>query len=62
MKKSLVALAALAATSAFAQSSVSISGVWDAGYKMTNAQDNTADKKRVWRQQRWNYSLDRFWR
>jgi len=32
MKKSLIALAALAATSAFAQSAVTISGVLDAGY------------------------------
>jgi len=45
MKKSLVALAALAATSAFAQSSVTLSGVWDAGYKITNAADDTSDKK-----------------
>jgi predicted porin len=47
MKKTLVALAALAATSAFAQSSVTLSGVWDAGYKVTNAQDATASKKEV---------------
>jgi len=33
MKKSLVALAALAATSAFAQSSVTLSGLLDAGYQ-----------------------------
>jgi predicted porin len=41
MKKTLVALAALAATSAFAQSSVSIVGVLDAGYKMTSHDDAT---------------------
>jgi len=33
MKKSLVALAALAATGAFAQSSVTLSGIMDAGYQ-----------------------------
>jgi predicted porin len=37
MKKSLVALAALAATSAFAQSSVSITGLVDIGYRSVNA-------------------------
>jgi len=36
MKKTLVALAALAATSAFAQSTVQIDGVFDAGYQSIN--------------------------
>jgi len=45
MKKSLVALAALAATSAFAQSSVSITGYFDRGYTVTNNTDNTKDLK-----------------
>ncbi len=36
MKKSLVALAALAATGAFAQSTVSIDGILDAGYQSIN--------------------------
>lgn len=36
MKKTLVALAALAATSAFAQSSVTLSGLVDAGYQSIN--------------------------
>ena len=36
MKKSLVALAALAATSAFAQSTVSIDGIFDVGYQSIN--------------------------
>ncbi|MEY2792008.1 MAG: Gram-negative porin, partial [Pseudomonadota bacterium] len=36
MKKSLVALAALAATSAFAQSSVQIVGGFDVGYQQLN--------------------------
>jgi len=47
MKKSLIALAALAATASFAQSSVTISGTFDAGYKSTNAQTNASDKKEV---------------
>jgi predicted porin len=47
MKKSLVALAALAATSAFAQSSVSITGLIDAGYKSVTAQDATASSKNI---------------
>lgn len=37
MKKSLIALAALAATASFAQSTVSISGLVDAGYRWTDA-------------------------
>ena len=37
MKKTLIAMAALAATSAFAQSSVSIVGFVDAGYKNTSS-------------------------
>ena len=40
MKKSLIALAALAATSAFAQSSVSIDGGFDAGLQMNNYKGN----------------------
>jgi predicted porin len=47
MKKTLVALAAVSAVSAFAQSAVSITGFWDAGYKVTNAADNTSDKKEI---------------
>jgi len=45
MKKSLVALATLAATSAFAQ--VSITGIFDAGYKSVSAQDGTASSKNM---------------
>jgi len=45
MKKTLVALAALAATSAFAQSSVSITGYFDRGYVTTNNTNNTKDAK-----------------
>jgi len=41
MKKTLVALAALAATGAFAQSSVQIDGVLDAGYISYNYNGNT---------------------
>ncbi len=40
MKKSLVALAALAATSAFAQSTVSITGNLDVGYQMFDIRGN----------------------
>jgi len=40
MKKSLVALAALAATSAFAQSSVQIDGLFDAGYQAIDYKGN----------------------
>ncbi len=47
MKKSLIALAALAATASFAQSSVTIGGIWDAGFKMTNAQNNASDKNEL---------------
>ena len=47
MKKTLIAIAALAATSAFAQSSVTITGNIESGYKVTNAQDNTADKAEI---------------
>jgi len=36
MKKSLIALAALAATASFAQSSVSIDGIFDAGFQSIN--------------------------
>jgi len=43
MKKSLVALAALAATSVFAQSSVTLDGYIDRGYLTTNDTDNTKD-------------------
>ncbi len=41
MKKSLIALAALAATGAFAQSSVSIDGVFDVGAQSINYKGNT---------------------
>lgn len=44
MKKTLIAMAALAATSAFAQSSVSIVGFVDTGYKNTSG--NTSANKR----------------
>jgi predicted porin len=50
MKKSLVALAALAATSVFAQSSVTISGNVDAGYRMrgsTSAAGDTFNRVQV---------------
>ena len=40
MKKSLVALAALAATASFAQSTVTISGIMDAGYMATTQPGN----------------------
>jgi len=42
MKKSLIALATLAATASFAQSSVTISGLFDVGYGMVNAPANGA--------------------
>ncbi len=45
MKKSLVALAALAATSAFAQSSVSITGLLDASYHSISGSGTTATTK-----------------
>jgi predicted porin len=41
MKKTLVAIAALAATGAFAQSSVAITGVFDAGYQAISHTDAT---------------------
>jgi predicted porin len=41
MKKSLIALAALAATASFAQSSVQITGVLDAGFKAVSHDDAT---------------------
>ena len=47
MKKTLVALAALAATSAFAQSSVVIDGYFDRAYTVVNNTDNTKDAKSV---------------
>jgi predicted porin len=52
MKKTLVALAALAATSAFAQSSVTITGLIDMGYQSLNSPANaaglqTGDLKRI---------------
>ncbi len=47
MKKSLVALAALAATSAFAQSSVSITGYFDRGYTKVDSTNNAADAKTI---------------
>ena len=45
MKKSLIALAALAATASFAQSTVTISGLIDTGYVATNNPGATADTK-----------------
>jgi predicted porin len=45
MKKSLVALAALAATSVFAQSSVTIDGYIDRGYTTTNNSNDAKDSK-----------------
>ena len=46
MKKTMIALAALAATASFAQSTVTISGVMDAGYRSVNAPVGTgADTK-----------------
>jgi len=47
MKKTLVALAALAATSAFAQTSVVIDGYFDRGYTVTNNTNNASDSKAV---------------
>jgi len=43
MKKTLIALAALAATGAFAQSSVQIDGVMDAGFQSINYKGNTVN-------------------
>ena len=45
MKKSLIALAALAATGAFAQSSVTMSGLVDTGYVVTNNPGTLSDTK-----------------
>ncbi len=45
MKKTLVAIAALAATGAFAQ--VTITGNFDAGYSSLNAKTDTSDKKEI---------------
>ena len=50
MKKTLVALAALAATGAFAQSSVTISGVLDAGLNYTSAPATNAAAWAIGRQ------------
>ena len=47
MKKTLVALAALASVSAFAQSSVTIDGYFDRGYTVVDSSDATADSKSV---------------
>jgi len=47
MKKSLIALAALAATASFAQSSVVIDGYIDRAYTSTNNTDNTKDAKAI---------------
>jgi predicted porin len=47
MKKTLVAIAALAATGAFAQSSVTISGNFDAGYSDTKSQTAGATKTEI---------------
>jgi len=47
MKKSLVALAALAATSAFAQSSVSITGYFDRGYAKTENTNTAKNAKAI---------------
>ena len=47
MKKTLVALAALAATGAFAQSTVTIDGYFDRSYAVTNSTDNTKDSKLI---------------
>ncbi len=45
MKKSLIALAALAATASFAQSSVTISGLIDTGYAIVNGPATNGDIK-----------------
>jgi len=47
MKKTLVALAALASVSAFAQTSVVIDGYMDRAYTQVNSTDDTADAKTV---------------
>jgi predicted porin len=43
MKKSLIALAALAATASFAQSSVQLDGILDAGFQAINYKGNTVN-------------------
>ncbi len=45
--KRVAALAALAATGAFAQSSVTIDGYFDRSYAVTNSTDNTKDSKLI---------------
>ena len=47
MKKSLIALAALAATASFAQSSVTLDGYFDRGYLATNNNNDAKDTKTV---------------
>ena len=47
MKKILAILALASASAAFAQSNVSISGVFDAGYSVTNSQDPMADAQQI---------------
>ena len=47
MKKSLIALAALAATASFAQSSVTLDGYFDRGYLATNNTNDAKDTKTV---------------
>jgi predicted porin len=47
MKKTLVALAALASVSAYAQTSVVIDGYMDRGYKAVNSTNDTADLKTI---------------
>jgi len=47
MKKSLIALAALAATASFAQSSVVLDGYFDRGYTVTDNSNNAKDLKAV---------------
>jgi len=47
MKKTLVAIAALTAVSAFAQSSVTIDGYFDRGFTRTNSTNNNKDAKAI---------------
>ena len=47
MKKSLIALAALAATASFAQSSVTLDGYFDRAYLATNNNSNVKDTKSI---------------
>lgn len=47
MKKIFAILALAASGAAFAQSSVTISGNFDAGFSSVNSQDNTADKQEI---------------